>query len=201
MRCAIAVLSSIFLLQAPAFAQNKLDVEDLAHHPIEVDFPSGGQLELHIRSAEIHILGSDEDKIVVSAGGRQGSDSTDIRAHFEHFASSGKLRVNGGPDGNVTITVQIPKHSELAVRIFAGDVEIKDIKGNKDVDLSAGNLTIGVGDSADYFHVDASVTTGNIEAAPFGESRGGLFRSFEKSGNGRYKLVAHVGAGNLTLTN
>jgi hypothetical protein len=36
---------------------------------------------------------------------------------------------------------------------------------------------------------------------PFGESRGGLFRSFEKSGNGRYKLVAHVGAGNLTLTN
>jgi len=28
-----------------------------------------------------------------------------------------------------------------------------------------------------------------------------MFRSFEKSGNGRYKLVAHVGAGNLRLTN
>jgi hypothetical protein len=200
MRCAIAILSSFFLLQAPAFAQNRVDVEDLAHHPIEVDFPSGGQLELHIRSAEIHILGSEEDKVVVRAAGREGSDSTGIRAHFENFARSGRLRVNGGPDGNVSITVQIPKHSDLAVRIFAGEVEIKGIKGNKNVDLSAGNLTIGVGDPADYFHVDASVTTGNIEAAPFGESRGGMFRSFEKSGNGRYKLVAHVGAGNLTLS-
>jgi len=200
MRGAIAILSSFLLLQAPAFAQNRVDVEDLAHHPIEVDFPSGGQLELHIRSAEIHIVGSDDDKVLVRAGGREGSDSTDIRAHFENFARSGKLRVNGGPDGNVSITVQIPKHSDLAVRIFAGEVEIKGIKGNKNVDLSAGNLTIGVGDPADYFHVDASVTTGNIEAAPFGESRGGLFRSFEKSGNGRYKLVAHVGAGNLTLS-
>jgi hypothetical protein len=34
---------------------------------------------------------------------------------------------------------------------------------------------------------------------PFGESHGGLFRSFRKSGTGKYKLVAHVGAGELTL--
>jgi hypothetical protein len=199
MRCAIAILSSVFLLQVPSFAQNKLDVADLAHHPIEADFPSGGQLELHIRSAEIHIVGSDEDKVVVRAGERRGSNSTDIRARFDRFDRSGKLRVDGGPNSEVSITVQLPKHSDLMVHIFAGDVEIKDIKGNKNVDLSAGNLTIDVGDATDYFHVDASVTTGNIEAAPFSESRSGMFRSFAKSGNGRYKLVAHVGAGNLTL--
>jgi hypothetical protein len=201
MRFAIAILSSILLFQVPSFAQNKLDVADLAHHPIETDFPSGGKLELHIRSAEIHITGSDEDKVVVRAGGKLGGDSTDIHARFEHFDRSGKLNVEGGPNNEVSITVQVPKHSDLAVHIFAGDVEIKDIKGNKNVDLNAGNLTIDVGDAADYFHVDASVTTGNIAAAPFGESRGGLFRSFEKSGNGKYKLVAHVGAGNLTLNN
>jgi len=201
MRVAIAILSSVFLLQSPAFAQDRVDVDDLAHHPIKADFASGGQLELHIRSAEIRIVGSDEDEVRVSAGGRRGSDSSDIRARFEHFDRSGKLLVNGGPDGEVTITVQVPKHSDLAIRIFAGDVEIRDIKGNKNVDLGAGNLTIGVGDAGDYFHVDASVTTGNIEAAPFGESHGGMFRSFEKSGNGRYKLVAHVGACNLRLTN
>jgi hypothetical protein len=47
--------------------------------------------------------------------------------------------------------------------------------------------------------VEASVTTGGLEAAPFGESHGGLFRSFHKEGNGKYKLYAHVGAGDLTL--
>jgi len=47
--------------------------------------------------------------------------------------------------------------------------------------------------------VDASVNAGDVEASPFGESHGGLFRSFKKSGSGKYKLHAHVGAGDLTL--
>jgi hypothetical protein len=47
--------------------------------------------------------------------------------------------------------------------------------------------------------VKASVGTGEINAKPFGESHGGLFRSLQKSGSGKYKLVAHVGAGELTL--
>ena len=192
-------LSGIFLLPLSGVAQNKVDVKDLAHHPIEKEFPSGGQLEIHLRSAEIHIVGSDENKVIVRASGKIGSDSDDIRAHFEGFDRMGKLSVEGGPQNEVTITVQVPKKSDLAVRIFAGNVEVKDIKGNKNIELSAGNLTVGVGDPTDYFHVQASVTTGNIEAQVFGEQRNGLFRSFEKSGSGKYKLVAHVGAGNLKL--
>jgi hypothetical protein len=43
------------------------------------------------------------------------------------------------------------------------------------------------------------VSSGEIDAKPFGESHGGLFRSLEKSGNGKYKLRASVGAGRLTL--
>jgi hypothetical protein len=69
---------------------------------------------------------------------------------------------------------------------------------NKDVELSAGDLNIAVGNAADYSHVDASVMSGDLEAAPF-KSHGGLFRSFEKSGSGRYRLHTHVGAGDLTL--
>jgi len=199
MRSAVAFLFGIFLLQVPGFAQIKVEVSDLAHHPIEAGFASGGKLELHIRSGEIHIVGTDEDKVVVHAGGTQGSGSTDIRASFERSDHSGKLRVTDGPNNGVTINIQVPKHSDLLIRIFAGDVEVKDIRGNMNVELSAGELTIGVGDPADYLHVEASVTTGSIVAQPFGESRGGMFRSFEKSGSGNYKLVAHVGAGDLTM--
>jgi hypothetical protein len=93
----------------------------------------------------------------------------------------------------------VPKSTDLKVHVTAGDVEVQGITGNKDIELLAGNLTVGVGDPADYFRVQASVTTGNIDATPFGESRGGLFRSFQKTGHGRYKLVAHVGAGDLKL--
>jgi hypothetical protein len=199
MRYAIAFLSAVLFLAIPAPAQSKIEVNDLAHHPFEADFPSGGQLSLHIRSAEIHIVGSDDNKIAVRIGGREGSTSTDMQARFERSGNSGELHVSGGPHNNLTITVQVPKNSNLFVRIPAGDVEVKGITGDKDIELHAGDLKIGVGDPADYSHVEASVTTGDIEAAPFGESHGGLFRSFEKSGSGRYKLVAHVGAGDLTL--
>jgi hypothetical protein len=199
MRWTIALLASIFLLPMPGLALSDIAVDDLAHHPIALDFPSGGQLDLRIRSGEIRIVGSDEDKVVVRAEGKRGSDSTDIAARFEGSDRFGKLYVHGGPSNEVTITVQIPRNSNLSVRIMAGDVEVKDITGNKDVKLGAGNLTVDVGNAADYSHVEASVTSGSIEASPFGESRGGLFRSFEKFGKGKYKLVAHVGAGDLTL--
>jgi hypothetical protein len=199
MRCAIALLSAIFFLPNPSSAQNKVDIEDLAHHPLESDFPSGGVLKMRIRSAEIHIVGRDEKKIAIHVGGKNGSDSDDVRAHFERVGDSGDLRVTGGPSNEVIITVQVPRSSNLKVHIFAGAVDVEGIQGNKDIELGAGDLSIGVGNPADYSNVDASVTSGAIEAEPFGESRGGLFRSFEKSGSGKYKLVAHVGAGDLTL--
>jgi hypothetical protein len=57
MRYATAFLFAAFFVVIPSIAQSKIEVDDLAHHPFEADFPSGGQLSLHIRSAEIHIVG------------------------------------------------------------------------------------------------------------------------------------------------
>ena len=199
MRSAVAFLFGIFLLQVPGFAQIKVEVSDLAHHPIEAGFASGGKLELHIRSGEIHIVGTDANKVSVHVGGRRGEDSTDMRARFESSGNQGSLRVAGGPNNEVTITVEIPRRASLHLRVFAGEVNVTDIVGDKDIELSAGDLKVDVGNPADYAHVAASVTTGDLNASPFGEQRDGLFRSFEKSGNGKYRLAAHVGAGDLIL--
>jgi hypothetical protein len=199
MRYAIVFVCAAFFVAIPGFAQSKIEVHDLAHHPFEANFVSGGQLSLHILSAEIHIIGTDENKIAVRVSGREGSNSTDMEARFERSGNSGELRVSGGQHNDLTITVLVPKSCNLFVRIPAGDVEVQGITGDKDIELRAGNLEVGVGKAADYAHVKASVTTGEIDAEPFGENHGGLFRSFEKSGNGKYKLFAHVGAGNLTL--
>ena len=200
MRSRIAVLSVLLFLPISSYPQNKVESEnDLAHHAFYVDFTSRGQIELRIRPAEIHIIGSDEERIVVRVAGRQGLDSRDIEARFEKHGNSGVLEITGGPRNDVTINVQVPKESNLVVRVFAGDVEVRNIVGDKDVELNFGALRIGVGDATGYSTVKASVSSGEIDAKPFGESHGGLFRSLEKSGNGRYKLRAYVGAGRLTL--
>jgi hypothetical protein len=200
MRSRIAVMSVLLFLPISSYPQNNVEVEnDLAHHAFYVDFASRGKLDLRIRPAEIHIIGSDEDRIVVRVGGRQGLDSRDVRARFEKHGNSGVLEVTGGPRNDVTITVQVPRESSLVVRVFAGDVEVRNVVGDKDVELNFGALKIAVGEATRYSSVKASVSSGEIDAKPFGESRGGLFRSVEKSGNGKYKLRAYVGAGRLTL--
>lgn len=198
MRYATAFLS-ILLVTAAAFAQNKIEVDDISHHPFAADFPSGGDLTVHIRSADIHILGAHENKLTVNASGSEGSWSHNIDARCKISGNSGDLDVNGGPHNQVTITVHVPENTNLWIRVPAGNVEVSGITGDKDVELHAGNLEIAVGDPATYAHVEASVTSGDIEAAPFGESHGGLFRSFEKSGTGKYKLAAHLWAGDLIL--
>src|SRR6202048_553432 len=200
MRSRIAVMAALLFLPIASYPQNNVEVEnDLAHHAFYVDFASRGRLDLRIRPAEINIIGSDEDRIVVRVGGRQGPDSRDVQARFEKHGNSGVLEVTGGPRNDVTITVQVPRESNLVVRVFAGDVEVRNVVGDKDVELNFGALKIGVGDVNGYSTVKASVSSGEIDAKPFGESHGGLFRSLEKSGTGKYKLRAYVGAGRLTL--
>jgi hypothetical protein len=199
MRPALALVAAAFFVPIPGFAQNPVAIDDLAHHPLEADFPSGGRLQMQIRSAEVHIVGTAENKVTVTVSGSNGSESDDIQARFERSGDFGSLRVTGGPSSKVTIDVRVPRNTNLKVRVFAGYVEVKDIQGDQNFDLGAGVLTIEAGDTANYARVEASVTSGSIQAAPFGETRGGLFRSFEKSGAGKYKLIAHVGAGDLTL--
>jgi hypothetical protein len=199
MRYAITFLLAVLLLALPVVAEKKVQVDDLSHHPFATDFPSGGQLNLYIRSAEIHIAGDDDNKLAVRIGGGEGSESTDIETRFERSGNSADLYVSGGPHNGVIVTVQVPRNSNLFVRVPAGDVDVRGITGDKDIELHAGDLKIEVGNPADYALVEASVTSGDIEARPFGESHGGLFRSFKKTGSGKYKLVARLWAGDIVF--
>ena len=77
------------------------------------------------------------------------------------------------------------------VRVTVGKTE--DVRTDQNL------VDISVGDPNDYASVDASNEAGNLEAGPFGESRGGLMQSFNWSGHGKYRLHVQLGAGNLEL--
>jgi hypothetical protein len=192
-----ALLSVAVLLAPPAFAQ-KVVATDLASHPFTTDFAAGGKLRLRVRSAEVHILGTAEDRISVEVDGRP-RDVRKMKVEFDREGTAGDLRICGGSGEDLTITIRIPSHTDLHARIPFGEVRVENVTGSKDVSLHAGELTVDVGDPEDYARVEASVLTGELDAAPFDEYTGGLFRSFRTSGSGRYRLYAHVGAGELTL--
>ncbi|HKW35064.1 MAG TPA: hypothetical protein VJN92_18780 [Candidatus Acidoferrum sp.] len=198
--CAISLLSLVAFSASLANAQSKrVEATNLPKHPFQVDYPSGSQLSLHLRSGDVRVVGKDGDKISVRVDAKDLEKAREVRVTFDRSEHSGELHVSGGPRNDIQITVEVPKDTGLYVRMPAGELEISEVAGDKDVQLHAGELIVHVGNPDDYSHVDASVTTGGLEAPPFHEDHGGFFRSFHKSGNGKYRLHAHVGAGDLTL--
>jgi hypothetical protein len=200
MRNAIRLFSVLVLAAPLALAQSKkVEATNLPDHPFQVDFPSGSHLTVRLRSGDVRLVGRNENRISVRVDAKDPDKAREIKVIFERFENSAELSVSHGPKNDVQITIEVPRTTGLFVRMPAGQLELSDITGDKDVQLHAGELIVGIGNPADYSHVEASVTTGGLEAPPFGESHGGLFRSFHKDGNGKYKLYAHVGAGDLTL--
>jgi hypothetical protein len=165
----------------------------------EAALPARVPLRLYVRSGDIRVVGSDDSKISVDVSGKNVHKIDDLRHRLVIHDGSAEFRLSGGPKNDFQVTIRLPKNCDLYLRVPAGDVSIEAISGNKDIELHAGNLSIHIGNPDEYSYVDASVNAGDVEASPFGESHSGLFRSFKKSGSGKYKLHAHVGAGDLTL--
>jgi hypothetical protein len=187
------------LLPISTFAQKPVDLVEVGQDHFESDFPSGGQLRMHIRSGEIRIVGSDDNKVRVHYDGEHADRFHNVRVSLQATGNNGELRVSGGPKNRFEIEIAVPKSCDLSVRIPAGDVTVKGITGDKDIQLTAGELTIDVGKADDYSSVDASVYTGDLDAEAFGVDKGGLFRSLHQHGPGKYRLRAHVGTGELQL--
>ncbi len=130
---------------------------------------------------------------------RSAEQLSDVEVSLKASGSTGDLSIGGGPRNNFRIIVEVPRHVDLYLRMPFGEATVERLTGDKDIEIHAGDLTVDLGDANEYGHVEASVTSGDLEAGPFNVSKGGLFRSFEKEGSGKYRLHAHVGAGDLTL--
>jgi hypothetical protein len=192
-------LSFLLLFTGFGLAQKRVDVTEVGQANFDADFPSGGQLRLHIRSSDLRIIGSDENKIKIRYWGKNAGQARDVKVSLKTVGNIGELRLHGGPHYDLRIEIFVPRTSDLYLRMPAGAAQVEGLVGNKDVGIHAGDLTLTVGAPEEYAFAEASVLAGDLDASPFGFSKDGLFRSFHKQGAGKYKLHAHVGAGDLTL--
>jgi len=190
---------ALFLLLAPGLAVAGDRPLDITANPFETDFAPGGRLSLDLCSSGVGLRGTDENKLRVSYNSKSAYDADRVKVRLKGSGNSVSLEIDGCPHNNFQITISLPKITHLYVRMWAGQLDISNITGDKNLELHAGQLNVDVGKPEEYGQVDASVTTGELDAASFDVSKGGLFRSFHKSGPGKYKLHAHVGAGQIDL--
>ena len=158
------------------------------------------RLAIDSKPAELNVEGSDAREIRVTCTLHESNRAGEVHIRFRTRDGKAELAISGGPSNNVRLVIEIPHQTHLLVRMPAGAVHVKDVTGDKDVDVHAGELTItGVSPQA-YRSVDASVDIGEVQASEFSVNKGGFFRSFKRStGEGLYRLDAHIITGSIRL--
>ena len=151
---------------------------------------------MHLSAGAYDVVGTDRPKVRVTFTSNHPDDRVNVGLNID--GTKGTLKVDG-PRDNFHVRIELPKQTTLFVRLSAGDLEIKGIRGSKNIEVHAGNVEVDVGDPDNYSQIDASVHSGELDASAFGVQKGGLFRSFKVRRDGQYQLHAHVGAGELRL--
>ena len=163
----------------------------------ERKFVSGGTVRLDLSAGDYEIVGTRDERIRVSWDQRAKRPEVTLRIDTE--ASRATVRTETPWSDGPKIRIELPRRTNIVVKLSAGDLDIHGLEGSKDVSAHAGDVTIGVGRRDQYRYVNASVKVGELNADPFDVNKDGLFRSFEWTGKGSYELRAHVTVGDLKL--
>jgi hypothetical protein len=200
MRIALVTLLGLCTasVSLPIAMAQAADIEQAGKSPLEAKFVSDGQIRMSLCPGAIELTGRNDNLLRVSYTARTGEED-EVRVRIQVNGDQAAIRVRGCPHNNFKLRIEVPKTSNLYARMFAGEMNIDGIHGDKDVEIHAGHLTMQVGRPEENGHVDASVYSGELEASAFDVSKGGLFRSFDHRGPGKFRVHAHVGAGQLEL--
>ena len=166
---------------------------------LERAFTANGRISMDLSAGEYRISGTPDQRIRLDWSVRDRETLSQVRARADVRGREAAITTDTPNNGNVKVTIEVPARADLHVRLTAGRLTIEDIEGNKDVALHAGELNIDVGRAEDYNRVEASVWAGEVNATPYHENKGGLFRSFDWRGSGPYRLAAHLKAGEVRL--
>lgn len=167
-------------------------------------FHARSLLEIASRPAGLEIVGTDQETIHVTCDSRNNDDgnASRIRLRFSPNATGGKLKIEGehlGHNNGAQIRIEVPKRTALMVRMFAGEVKVQQVAGDKDVAIGAGQITID-NHNWNYRSVDASVSIGQVNAPMYNANKGGFFRGVsESTKDGEFRLHAHVTTGQIDL--
>jgi hypothetical protein len=181
-------------------AQSGTDIADkpvVALEPIVVEKPfgAGGSIDMQLDGGDYEIRPAADNHVRVTLSGNASKAKVELTANGTHA----DVKVKDTPHTHFKATIEVPTASDVVVHLAGGSLLMAAIEGTKDVENSAGDVKIAVGDPSDYSSVDASVKIGDIDPGVFGGSKSGFGQHFTWSGHGKYTLRANVGAGNLVL--
>lgn len=133
MRNALVMLVAIctLVLFLPRAQAPSSDTEDVGKSPVEAKFVSGGRVRMSLCPGAIEVTGRDDSQIHVSYTMR-ADEEKEVRVRIQVNGDQAAIRVRGCPHNNFELRVEVPKTSNLYARMFAGEMNIDGIRGDKD---------------------------------------------------------------------
>jgi hypothetical protein len=190
--------AGLFALNLASFAETEVVCGQTLDSPL----PSRAMLTIDSRPAGLEIVATDHEGIHISCTSDDSEVAGDTRLRFSQTRDGGELKIRSAfiKSGNLQIRIEVPRRTNLKVNMAAGEVRVNEVLGDKDIDLTTGQITISSNRDWDYRHIDISANIGQVNAPAYRVKKGGFFRSFSnKSASGEYRLHAHVTTGQIDL--
>ncbi len=165
---------------------------------VERPFARGGRIVMDLSAGAYSIRGGAIDAIRVRWETRDPRDLSSVRTDVAVNGSAATVRTRG-PKNNFRVHMDVPGRTDIQLDLSAGELNLRGIEGNKSISMWAGEVTVELGDPQLYRRIDTTVRFGEIQASPFGASRGGILRSFRWDGSGKYTLLAKLFAGEVRI--
>jgi hypothetical protein len=195
---AAAIVAGLQIVGVAQDAQKRVARDGQGSDWVERAFPRGGRIVMDLSAGDYTVRGGAFDSIRVRWEARNSRRNDSVRTDVAVKGADATIRVRG-PKNDFHVTMDVPAIADIRMDVSAGEVSLRGIEGNKNVSMWAGEVTMEVGDAQLYRSVDTTVRFGEIQASPFGGSRGGILRSFHWNGSGKYTIVARLFAGEVRL--
>ena len=192
---AVAVLA----LAASTVARAQQETE---HVDRTLAFPSGGTLQLHNFSGNVHITGTTGKDLVIKAVRRAERDRFDhIALDIQTSGSTVTIDANKRDAGwqhdnnNVVETsfeIEVPAGANLDVDVFSSNLDIKGVTGAERLKTFSGNVTVDAAAAGGSPRLTAETFSGGIRVRLADSVKGDVnFKSFSGSFDTQLPLTLH----------
>jgi hypothetical protein len=192
------------LLLAPfcAASDHSKDWDYEETHSDVRDFVAGGMLHVRLPVGDLRVTRGDSNQIHLRYTLKSDRENKIKNAHvdFDIHGRDAEIDFHAPTIGNTQFDVEleVPQNTNLDIHDKVGDLTVKKIDGDKDLDLGVGDIRIEV-ERSTYHLVNASTSIGDVNGNGYGESSGWLGKTLKYHGDGKYELRAHVGVGDINL--
>ena len=181
------------------------DTEDAQHFAVERIFAGQGTLELNVCSGELHIRPASGDKLRLRI--ETGSTpSLKMRAYVKDFDVAGEhatINLEFPHKYHPVVTLEVPSTTSLKteVNLGAGTLYFSadGIKGNRELNLGAGEAHLVMAGDHAYSSFEANVGMGSFHDHRPGGGSSHFIISREYQGSGDGRLEMNVGAGSIDI--